>query len=106
MIMRDTDPKAVHRKVKRSELTKWMKKNKFLLKNSQINYGDLRKTKDRLEWNKFKKTTITFEQICQIRNRNSILNKLKCDNGDRRMYVPPFEPMYGLKSSMVSAIVK
>lgn len=73
--MRDNDPKVVHRKVKRSELTKYMKDRCYLLKDSQIKYGDLRKTKDRFAWNEFKRKTISYEQIWQIQNRYMILNK-------------------------------
>ena len=77
MIVRDTDPKVVNKRVKRSELSKWLKKNKFIFKDSQIQYNDLRKTKDMFEWNKYKRSTISFERILQIRNRYKLIAKQK-----------------------------
>ena len=106
MIMRDLDQRVINKKVKRSVLSNWMKDNNYLIKDTQINYHDLRKAKDLFEWNKYKRNTITFEQICQIRNRNALFANLKCDNTDNRMFVPPVVPLYGIKSQVVSAIVK
>ena len=50
MIMRDTSPKVVNRRVHRSELMKYMRDNGYLLKEGQIPYYDLRTAKDEFEW--------------------------------------------------------
>lgn len=105
MIMRETDKRVLNQKIPKSHLVKWMNDNKFLFKDSQVQYHDLRKTKDRFEWNKFKRSTITFEQIWQIRNRNSLFARYKCDNKDKRIVVPYSKPIFGIKSSVVSAIL-
>ena len=104
--MRDNSKAVRNRKVKRSELVAWLRDHEFLLKDSQIPYRDLRVTKDKFEWNDFKRKTISFEQICQIRNKNAILARYKCDNKDKRLSVPNAKPMYGIKSSIVTAVVK
>jgi hypothetical protein len=48
---------------------------------------------------------MTFEQIWQIRNRNSLYARYKCDNKDKRIVVPYTKPIFGIKSSVVSAIL-
>jgi hypothetical protein len=105
MIMRDNDKRVTSQKVPKSHLMKWMNDNKFLIKDSQVQYHDIRKAKDRFEWNKFKRSTVTFEQICQIRNRNSIFAGHKCDNKDKRMVVPGNKPMVTIRSSLARAVL-
>jgi hypothetical protein len=105
MIMRDNDKRVMSQKVPKSHLMKWMSDNKFLIKDSQVQYHDIRKAKDRFEWNKFKRSTITFEQICQIRNRNSIFSSHKCDNKDKRIVVPGTKPMTAIRSSLARAVL-
>ena len=106
MIMRERNKTQINRRVPRSELINWMRDANYILKDSQVPYHDLRKTKDRFEWNDFKRNTITFEQICQIKNKNSILSKYKCNNKDKRVSVPKYDFRFGIQSSMVTAVVK
>lgn len=50
MITKDYSPKVQNRRVLRSELTKYLKHEGYLLKDGQVPYIQLRRVKDEFEW--------------------------------------------------------